>query len=77
MRNDVVHGKGTTTIMFSVNFLIGYEETLKSISRPLTGQCDKKRKGKVNEGAGLSKPAMHGPLQRERKRAVWLPPPAG
>jgi hypothetical protein len=51
MRNDVVHAKGTTTIMGSANFLLNYEEALNSVSRPLVAQNDDKGKERVNEGA--------------------------
>jgi hypothetical protein len=70
MRNDVVHAKGTTTIMGSTNFLLNYEEALNSVSRPLVAQNDDKGKERVNEGAVSKKPTMYVPHHQERKQVA-------
>jgi hypothetical protein len=35
LRNDVVHAKGMATIMGSANFLVSYEESINTVTRPL------------------------------------------
>jgi hypothetical protein len=46
LRNDVVHAKGTTTIMGLANFLASYEESLNIANQSHGAQSNVKGKGK-------------------------------
>jgi hypothetical protein len=74
LRNDVVHAKGMTTIMGLANFLASYEESLNITNQSHGAQSNVKGKGKMNEGASLTKTTMHRQQQQVKKRAAWSPP---
>jgi hypothetical protein len=77
LRNDVIHAKGTTTIMSSAMFLSSYGESLHIANQPHVAQIDIKGKGKLKEGVHSGKTTIHRQRKHKRKKATWLAPPSG
>jgi hypothetical protein len=67
LRNDVVHAKGMATIMGSANFLVSYEESINTVTRPLADQHDVKGKGRMKDGGGPAKTTKQGTNIRQRR----------
>jgi hypothetical protein len=78
LRNDIIHGKGTASIVVSAKYLISYMELLLIASRSLQTRVPDKGKGKVGtDGIRPWKKAMPGNGIDQITTQRWRPPPAG
>jgi hypothetical protein len=73
IRNDITHGKGTTTITGSAHFLKTYVESLGLVEQKKQVWVNDKGKEKVEEGSG---PCKHN-QRSDEPRPCWTPPPVG
>jgi hypothetical protein len=76
LRNDVMFGKGTASIIESANFLTAYAETLQVGKRGEPKEPDDKGKAKLNEGR-LGHKASDDRTEGDPKQEDWKPPPQG
>ncbi|GJN39785.1 hypothetical protein PR202_gb28926 [Eleusine coracana subsp. coracana] len=70
LRNDIIHGKGTCSVVGSARFLISYLESLHIAGNPTQTATYQKGKRKVYEDPSISQ-SPRGPVQQ------WAPPPSG
>jgi ribonuclease HI len=74
LRNDVVHGKGTGSILGSMNFLTSYSESLQEGGRRKPGGADNKGKTKIADGAGRMKKCTATESAGDLMKDAWKPP---